>query len=94
MTVTNVQRLRSAARPLPLRASLAGLLVGLCAALGSTAWAAPAAAGSPAASAPLGTAAATTLRTPPAKVASRMADKVCMDNRGPGGRGGRDGQGL
>jgi type IV pilus assembly protein PilQ len=42
MTVTNVQRLRPAARPLPLRTSLAGLLVGLCAALGSTAWAAPA----------------------------------------------------
>ena len=42
MTVTNVQRLRPAARPLPLRASLAGLVVGLCAALGTTAWAAPA----------------------------------------------------
>jgi len=42
MTVTNVQRLRPAARPLPLRASLAGLVVGLCAALGTSAWAAPA----------------------------------------------------
>ena len=42
MTVTNVQRLRSAARPLTLRASLAGLVVGVCAALASTAWAAPA----------------------------------------------------
>ena len=39
MTVTNVQRLRPAARPLPLKASLAGLVVGLCAAFGSTAWA-------------------------------------------------------
>jgi type IV pilus assembly protein PilQ len=43
MTVTNVQRLRSAARPLPLKAGLAGLVVGLCAALGGTsALAAPA----------------------------------------------------
>ena len=42
MTVTNVQRQRPAARPLPLKAGLAGLMVGLCAALGSTAWAAPA----------------------------------------------------
>jgi type IV pilus assembly protein PilQ len=42
MTVTNVQRMRPAARPLPLRASLAGLVVGLCAALGTSAWAAPA----------------------------------------------------
>ena len=43
MTVTNVQRLRTAARPLPLKAGLAGLVVGLCAALGGTsAWAAPA----------------------------------------------------
>ncbi|GAA5004432.1 type IV pilus secretin PilQ family protein [Pseudoluteimonas lycopersici] len=42
MTVTNVQRLRPAARPLPLRASLAGIAIGLCAALGTTASAAPA----------------------------------------------------
>jgi type IV pilus assembly protein PilQ len=42
MTVTNVQRQRPAARPLPLKAGLAGLMVGLCAALGSSAWAAPA----------------------------------------------------
>ncbi|MFT3897923.1 MAG: type IV pilus secretin PilQ family protein [Thermomonas sp.] len=35
MTVTNVQRLRPAARPLPMRVGLAGLAIGLCAAFGA-----------------------------------------------------------
>ena len=49
MTVTNVQRLRPAARPLPLRASLAGLAIGLCAAFSASAVPGPA----PVESAPL-----------------------------------------
>ncbi len=84
MTVTNVQRLRPAAHPLPLRASLAGLLVGLCAALGTTAWAAPAAAGSPAASAQLGNAVA----IDPAKVNPAAVSISSIDfKRGDGGAG-------
>ncbi len=84
MTVTNVQRLRPAARPLPLRASLAGLMVGLCAAFGATAWAAPAGAGSPAASAQLGNA----IAIDPAKVNPAAVSISSIDfKRGDGGAG-------
>jgi type IV pilus assembly protein PilQ len=76
MTVTNVQRLRPAARPLPLRASVAGLLVGLCAALGTSAWAAPAA---PSA----GTVAVDPARTLPSTVSISSIDF----KRGDGGSG-------
>ena len=76
MTVSNVQRLRPAARPLPLRASVAGLLVGLCAALGSSAWAAP-----PAPS--TGAVAVDPARTLPATVSISSIDF----KRGDGGSG-------
>ena len=84
MTVTNVQRLRSAARPLPLRASLAGLVVGLCAALGTSAWAAPATAPSTTAAAQSGGAVA----VDPAKSLPSAVSISGIDfKRGDGGAG-------
>jgi type IV pilus assembly protein PilQ len=77
MTVTNVQRQRPAARPLPLKAGLAGLVVGLCAALGSTAWAAPATTGS------MGTVAVDPAKTLPSTVSVSSIDF----KRGDGGAG-------
>ena len=82
MTVTNVQRLRSAARPLTLRASLAGLVVGVCAALGTTAWAAPAAP-VPAMAQAGATVAVDPARTVPAAVSVSSIDF----KRGDGGAG-------
>ena len=84
MTVTNVQRLRSAARPLPLRASLAGLVVGLCAALGTTAWAAPATAPSTTATAQLGNAVAV---DPARSLPSAVSISGIDFKRGDGGSG-------
>jgi type IV pilus assembly protein PilQ len=78
MTVTNVQRLRPAARPLPLRAGIAGLVVGLCAMLGTSAWAAPAAAGQP-----MGTVAVDPAKTLPSVVSVSSIDF----KRGDGGAG-------
>jgi len=84
MTVTNVQRLRFAARPLPLKASLAGLVVGLCAALGTTAWAAPAVPGPSATTAQPGNAVA----VDPAKSLPSAVSISGIDfKRGDGGAG-------
>ena len=84
MTVTNVQRLRPAARPLPLRASLAGFVVGLCAALGTSAWAAPATAPSTTAAAQSGGAVA----VDPAKSLPSAVSISGIDfKRGDGGAG-------
>ena len=84
MTVTNVQRLRPAARPLPLRASLAGLVIGMCATLGSTAWAAPATTSPSATTAQLGNAVAVDpARTLPSAVSISGIDF----KRGDGGAG-------
>ena len=82
MTVINVQRLRPAARPLPLRASIAGLVVGLCAALGTTASASPATTAS--ATTQLGAAAA----VDPAKSLPSAVSISSIDfKRGDGGAG-------
>ena len=84
MTVTNVQRLRSAARPLPMRASIAGLVVGVCAALGTTAWAAPATAPSTTATAQLGNAVAV---DPARSLPSAVSISGIDFKRGDGGSG-------
>jgi len=77
MTVSNVQRLRPAARPLPMRASLAGLMVGLCAALCTSASAAPAS-GQP----------ATAVALDPAKTLPSTVSVSSIDfKRGDGGSG-------
>ena len=82
MTVTNVQRLRSAARPLPMRASIAGLVVGVCAALGTTAMAAPATA------APATTQPGASVAVDPAKVLPSAVSISSIDfKRGDGGAG-------
>ena len=84
MTVTNVQRLRSAARPLPVRASLAGLVVGMCAALGTTASAAPAASNPSTATAQPGSA----IAIDPAKSLPSTVSISGIDfKRGDGGAG-------
>jgi len=84
MTVTNVQRLRPAARPLPLRASLAGLVIGMCATLGATAWAAPATTSPSTTTAQLGNAVA----VDPAKTLPSAVSISGIDfKRGDGGAG-------